>query len=94
MNQLYAYLFLFTLIVSAAIPIISYIRSKYYYVDTKPIHYWLNKKQKINKRYRTFKKRNKKHLSVNKINRINKFNNAGLSKKYNVYWTLNRHNIK
>jgi hypothetical protein len=74
MNQLYAYLFLFTLIVSAAIPIISYLKSKYYYVDTTPIRYWLNKKQRTKKRYKTFKKRNKKHLVVNKINRIGSYN--------------------
>ena len=74
MNQLYAYLFLFSILVSAAIPIIGYIRSKYYYIDTKPIHYWLNKKSKIKKRYKSFKKRNKKHLSVNKINRIGSYN--------------------
>ena len=73
MNQLYAYLFVSSLLVSAAIPIIGYIRSKYYYIDTKPIHYWLNKKQKIKKRYKTFKKRNKKHLSINKINRVGSF---------------------
>jgi hypothetical protein len=74
MNQLYAYLFVLSLLVSAAIPIIGYIRSKYYYIDTKPIHYWLNKKQKIKKRYKTFKKRNKKHLVVNKINRVGSYN--------------------
>jgi hypothetical protein len=69
MNKLYAYLFLLSIVVSAAIPIIGYIRSKYYYIDTKPIHYWLNKKQKIKKRYKTFKKRNKKHLTTSKISR-------------------------
>jgi hypothetical protein len=69
MNQLYAYLFVLSLLVSAAIPVIGYIRSKYYYIDTKPIHYWLNKKQKIKKRYKTFKKRNKKHLTTSKISR-------------------------
>jgi len=74
MNKLYAYLFVLSLLVSAAIPIIGYIRSKYYHIDTTPIRYWLNKKQKINKRYKTFKKRNKKHLSVNKINRIGSYN--------------------
>jgi len=73
MSQLYAYLFLGSLVVSAAIPIIGYIRSKYYYIDTKPIRYWLNRNQKIKKRYKTFKKRNKKHLKVNKINRIGSF---------------------
>jgi len=74
MNKLYAYLFLLSIVVSAAIPIIGYIRSKYYHIDTTPIHYWLNKKQKIKKRYKTFKKRNKKHLVVNKINRIGSYN--------------------
>ena len=73
MNQLYAYLFLFSVIAMAAIPIIGYIKSKYYYIDTTPIRYWLNKKSKINKRYKTFKKRNKKHLSVNKINRFGSY---------------------
>ena len=83
MNQIYAYLFLLSLIITAAIPIISYIRSKYYYVDTKPIRYWLNKKQKIKKRYKNFKRRNKKYLNVNKINRIgsyNKYSNIKLTK--------------
>lgn len=83
MNQIYAYLFLFSVLLSAVIPIIGYIRSKYYYIDTKPIHYWLNKKSKIKKRYKSFKRRNKKHLSVNKINRIgsyNKYSNIKLTK--------------
>jgi len=83
MNQIFAYLFLTTLIVISIIPIIGYIRSKYYYVNTAPIRYWLNKKQKINKRYKTFKKRNKKYLVVNKINRIgsyNKYSNTRLTK--------------
>ena len=74
MNQLFAYLFLTTAVVISAIPIISYLRSKYYYVDTTPIRYWLNKKQRTKKRYKTFKKRNKKYLSVNKINRIGSYN--------------------
>ena len=74
MNQILAYLFLLCAIVLAAIPIIGYIRAKYYYIDTTPIRYWLNKKQKINKRYKTFKKRNKKHLSLNKINRVGSYN--------------------
>ena len=83
MNQILAYLFLITFITISAIPIISYIRNKYYYVDTKPIRYWLKKKQKIKKRYKSFKKRNKKHLFVNKINRFgsyNKYSNTRLTK--------------
>lgn len=74
MNQIFAYSFLLCAVVLAAIPIIGYIRAKYYYVDTTPIRYWLNKKQRTKKRYKTFKKRNKKHLSVNKINRIGSYN--------------------
>jgi hypothetical protein len=74
MSQIFAYLFLFCAIVLAAIPIIGYMRAKYYYVDTMPIRYWLNKQQKINKRYKNFKRRNKKHLIVNKINRFGSFN--------------------
>lgn len=83
MNQILAYLFLASVIVISAIPIIDYIRSKYYYVDTTPIRYWLNRNQKIKKRYKTFKKRNKKHLVVNKINRFgsyNKYKNIKLTK--------------
>lgn len=83
MNQILAYLFLVTLITISVIPIIGYIKSKYYYIDTTPIRYWLNKKQKISKRYKNFKKRNKKHLSVNKINRFgsyNKYSNIKLTK--------------
>jgi len=83
MNQILAYLFLITFITISAIPIISYIRNKYYYVDTKPIHYWLNKKERTKKRYKTFKRRNKKHLVVNKINRFgsyNKYRNIKLTK--------------
>lgn len=83
MSHILAYLFLTSLIIISAMPIISYIRNKYYYVDTKPIRYWLNKKQKINKRYKTFKRRNKKYLNVNKINRVgsyNKYRNIKLTK--------------
>ena len=74
MNQILAYLFIISCCVIMSIPIIGYIRAKYYYVDTTPIRYWLNKKQKIKKRYKTFKKRNKKYLFVNKINRFGSFN--------------------
>lgn len=87
MNQLLAYLFVVTFAVISLIPIIGYIKSKYYYVDTKPIHYWLNKKQKIKKRYKTFRKRNRKYLSVNNINRWS------VSRTRNDY-KLNRYNIK
>lgn len=79
MNQVLAYLFLLSVFAVAVIPIIGYIKSKYYYIDTKPIHYWLNKKSKIKKRYKTFKKRNKKYLRVNKINRIGSYNKYSIT---------------
>jgi hypothetical protein len=74
MNQILAYLFLLSVFVVAVIPIIGYLRSKYYYIDTTPIRYWLNKKQKTKKRYKNFKKRNKKYLRVNRIKRIGSYN--------------------
>jgi len=74
MSQILAYSFLIGAGLIVIIPIIGYIRAKYYHVDTTPIRYWLNKKSKIKKRYKNFKKRNKKHLSVNKINRIGSYN--------------------
>jgi len=83
MNQLFAYLFLTTAVVISIIPIIGYLRSKYYYVDTTPIRYWLNRNQKIKKRYKSLKKRNKKHLRVNKIIKVgsyNKYSNIKLTK--------------
>lgn len=78
MNQIYAYLFLVSAGLIAIIPIYKYLYAKYYYIDTTPIRYWLNKKERTKKRYKTFKKRNKKYLRVNKINRISSF------KKYNI----------
>lgn len=73
MNQILAYLFLISVVIISAIPIIDYIRNKYYYVDTTPIRYWLNKKQRTKKRYKTFKKRNRKHLTAPKIHRYSKY---------------------
>jgi hypothetical protein len=71
MNQIYAYLFIFSVLLSAIVPMIAYIRNKYYYIDITPIHYWLNKKTKIKKRYKTLrkykaKKRNSYSAVINK----------------------------
>ena len=60
--------------------IYKFIRAKYVSYDTTPIHYWLNKKQKIKKRYKTFRKRkinsrNKSFLKINKVSRIYKYAN-------------------
>lgn len=73
MNQILAYLFLLSVIAVAVIPIIGYIRGKYYYVDTTPIRYWIDRKQKVKKRYKTFKRRNRKHLTTSKIRGYSKY---------------------
>jgi len=73
MSQILAYSFLIGAGLIAIIPIYYYLRAKYYYIDTTPIRYWLNKKQKIKKRYKTFKKRNRKHLNVSKIRGYSKY---------------------
>ena len=82
MNHLLAWFITIIAFAGVLYPIIRYIGNKYYYVDTKPIRYWLNKKQKIKKRYKNFKKRNRKHLVVNKINNysFNKYFNSRLTK--------------
>lgn len=74
MNHLVAWLVTIIAFTGLLYPIIRYLGNKYYYVDTTPIRYWLNNKQRTKKRYKTFKRRNKKHLSVNKINRIGSYN--------------------
>ncbi len=79
MNHLTAWIITITAFSSGLYGIYKYILAKYYFTyDVKPIHYWSNRKQRVKKRYKTFKTRNKKHLRVNKINRIGSF------KKYNI----------
>jgi len=57
MNHLIAWLLVITAFGSGLYGIYKFIIAKYYFTyDLKPIHYWLNKKQKIKKRYKTFKK--------------------------------------
>ncbi|NDD56057.1 hypothetical protein EBZ39_19695 [bacterium] len=83
MNHLLAWFITIVAFAGMGYPIIKYITNKYYYIDTTPIRYWLNKKQKISKRYKTYKKRNKKHLVVNKIIKVgsyNKYSNTRLTK--------------
>ena len=90
MNQIYAYLFLLSAGLIAIIPIYKYLYAKYYYVDTTPIRYWLNKKQTIKKRYKTFKA-NRRNRNT-KISKLNNRNKSQLS--YSKYGKLNRHSIK
>lgn len=74
MNHLTAWAITIIAFSSGIYAIYKYIFTKYCFTyDIKPIHYLLNKKTKIKKRYKTLKKRNIKHLRVNKINRIGSF---------------------
>lgn len=75
MNHLTALALTFSAFGSGLYVIYKYIRAKYVTYDTTPIRYLLNKKQKINKRYKTFRK-NKAH----KRNRYTKI--SKLNKKY------------
>ena len=82
MNHLIAWLITTIAFAGVLYPIIRYLAGKYYYYDPHPIRFWLNKKQKLKKRYKTFKKRNRKHLVVNKINNysFNRYSNSRLTK--------------
>ena len=74
MNHLIAWLITTIAFAGVLYPIIRYLAGKYYYYDPHPIRFWLNKKQKTKKRYKTFKKRNRKHLVVNRIIKIGSYN--------------------
>lgn len=83
MNHLLAWILTITAFAGVFYPIIRYVGNKYYYnINTTPIRYWLNKKQKAKKRYKTFNKRNKKYIVVNKVNNysFNKYSNSRLTK--------------
>ena len=57
MNHLTAWLLVITAFSSGLYGIYKFIIAKYYFTyDLKPIHYWSNKKQKIKKRYKTYRK--------------------------------------
>jgi hypothetical protein len=82
MNHLTAWAVTITAFSSGLYGIYKYILAKYYFTyDVKPIHYLLNKKSKIKKRYKTYRKHksrkrnsylaviNKYKLTNNKFNR-------------------------
>jgi hypothetical protein len=56
MNHLIAWAILVTAFSSGLYGIYRVIRSKYISYETTPIRYWLNKKTKIKKRYKTLRK--------------------------------------
>ena len=56
MNHLSAWAITITAFSSGLYGIYKVIRAKYVSYDTIPIHYWSNRKQKVKKRYKTFRK--------------------------------------
>lgn len=64
MNHLTAWAITITAFSSGLYSIYKFVRAKYVSYDTTPIRYWLNKKQRVKKRYKTF--RNKKRNPLTK----------------------------
>ncbi len=87
MNHLTAWPILVIAFSSGLYPIYKFVRSKYVSYDTNPIHYWSNRKQRVKKRYKTFKA-NKRNRNT-KISVLNNRNKSQLS--YAKYGKLNRH---
>lgn len=73
MNHITALVITITAFSSGLYGIYKFVRAKYVSYDTTPIHYWSNKKQKIKKRYKSFKRRNKKSFKLNKMGSFYKY---------------------
>ncbi len=72
MNHLIAWVILVIAFSSGLYPIYKFLRSKYVSYDTKPIHYWSNRKQRVKKRYKTLRKyKAKKRNKLTKISKLN-----------------------
>ena len=56
MNHLIALAITITAFSSGLFVIYKFFRAKYVSYDTKPIHYWSNRKQRVKKRYKTLRK--------------------------------------
>ena len=76
MNHLTAWAITITAFSSGLYSIYKFVRAKYVSYDTTPIRYWLNKKQRVKKRYKTFKNRKRKHLTSRKIGLYSKYGNT------------------
>lgn len=72
MNHITALLLTISAFGSGLYVIYKFIRAKYVSYDITPIHYWSNRKQRVKKRYKTFRNRKKK-LTNNKFNRYYKY---------------------
>jgi hypothetical protein len=89
MNHLTAWAITITAFSSGLYGIYKVIRSKYVSYDTNPIHYWSNRKQRVKKRYKTFKANSRNRNT--KISNLNNRNKSQLS--YAKYGKLNRHSV-
>jgi hypothetical protein len=67
MNHLTALVITFSAFGSGLYAIYKFIRSKYVSYDTTPIHYWSNRKQRVKKRYKSFRNKKRKPLTKAKI---------------------------
>ena len=67
MNHLTAWAITITAFSSGLYSIYKFVRAKYVSYDTTPIRYWLNKKQRVKKRYKTFRNKKRKSLTKPKI---------------------------
>jgi hypothetical protein len=72
MNHLTALILTISAFGSGLYVIYKFFRAKYVSYDITPIHYWSNRKQRVKKRYKTFRNRKKK-LTNNKFNRYYKY---------------------
>jgi hypothetical protein len=72
MNHITALIVVLSAFSSGLYVIYKFFRAKYVSYDITPIHYWSNRKQRVKKRYKTFRNRKKK-LTNNKFNRYYKY---------------------
>ena len=63
MNHLTALAITLSAFSSGLFVIYKFIRSKYVSYDTTPIHYWSNRKQRVKKRYKSFRNKKRKPLT-------------------------------
>ena len=72
MNHIIALILTISAFGSGLFIIYKFARSKMVSYDTKPIHYWSNRKQRVKKRYKTLRKyKAKKRNKLTKITKLN-----------------------
>ena len=72
MNHIIALILTISAFGSGLFIIYKFARSKMVSYETKPIHYWSNRKQRVKKRYKTLRKyKAKKRNKLTKISKLN-----------------------